>query len=162
MPTERYVFCEYCDDIRQEMFGKLSLIGVYQNTMNIIGVLPIIVPKFFISAHIVTPKDKPFLNAKIDLKVNDTIIESITPSSETLMEGQNDALRNPDVRLLSLRVVIALQPFEVTQSGRLRVQITADGEEFESNGLIITIHPDPSHLQSQMGWLHRSDPPSGP
>ena len=45
----------YCDDIRQEVGGKLSLMGVYNNVMYV-QQFPVTLPKFWVVATFVASK----------------------------------------------------------------------------------------------------------
>ena len=81
MPNPRVSYCIFCDDIRQEVGGKTSLIGIYHGDMIFPFAKPIdnpiLYPKFaaFISV-ISDPNDNPDF---IKLKV---IEESLESSSE--------------------------------------------------------------------------------
>ena len=46
-----YGFTTFCDDIRHEMGGKKTLVGIYAADMNFHGPLPITLPKFCLAIH---------------------------------------------------------------------------------------------------------------
>jgi hypothetical protein len=43
---EIYGYTIFCDDIRQEVGGKISFVGVYSGTMFVHGEFPVTLPKF--------------------------------------------------------------------------------------------------------------------
>ncbi len=57
--TDRTFHGLYCDDIRHEVGGKLSLIGCYSGDM-LVHTFPITLPKLCIHFALATPIEKPF------------------------------------------------------------------------------------------------------
>ena len=49
----------FCDDIRQELGGKLSYIGVYSSILYLSGGFPATLPKFGFSIHYIQPGRRP-------------------------------------------------------------------------------------------------------
>lgn len=133
----RFVFCLYADDIRQEVSDKVSLMGIYQGGINVIGPAPQALPKLVISAFFNTAIDHPVSEMSVDVLFNETVLQNVSPPSETIQEAQTIAGRNSAVRQLSMQLVCVLQPLVITGDGILRVRVRADGETFESNGLQI-------------------------
>lgn len=56
----RFGYSIFCDDIRNEVGGKLSFIGCYNAVMFVTDVFPFTLPKFCIHLHVVTPAHEPF------------------------------------------------------------------------------------------------------
>ena len=52
----RQVSTTFCDDIRQEIGGKLSYMGVYSSDLYV-GGFPITLPKFCVAIRVMTPAD---------------------------------------------------------------------------------------------------------
>lgn len=63
----RYATSIFCDDIRREVGGKISLMGIVSGVLGISQDPPVVLPKFGIFTTIVTPVDDPFqfLNLRI-------------------------------------------------------------------------------------------------
>ena len=55
----RHILTLFCDDIRQEIGGKFSYIGVYSGGL-FVPTFPITLPKLCLAMSAVTPADKPF------------------------------------------------------------------------------------------------------
>lgn len=137
MSDERHIFCLFADDIRHEINGKVSLIGIYQGGMNVVGAMPKILPRLVISSYINTPVSRPFCDLSVDVVWNDEVLQNVTPPTESLQEMQGTALQDSEVSMLSMQMVFVMQPFEVKGNGKLRVRARIDGETLESNALKI-------------------------
>jgi hypothetical protein len=143
MSDERHIFCLYADDIRHEINGKVSLIGIYQGGMNVVGVMPQVLPRLVISSYVNTPVSRPFSDLSVDVLWNDEVLQKVTPPTESLQEMQSTGLQDSEARLLSMQMVFVMQPFEVKGNGKLRVRAHMDGETLESNALKIQVVDGP-------------------
>ncbi len=150
MSAERHIFCLFSDDIRHEINGKVSLIGLYQGGMNIAGQLPVPLPRLVISAYINTPVDQPFQDVNVDLMLNDQVLQNVTPPPQSVKDMQDSTPQYSDSRTISMLMVLVLQPFNVTEEGRLFVRATLDGKTLEGNALRIRLAdalPEPQFHQ---------------
>lgn len=139
MSAERHIFSLFADDIRHEINGKVSLIGMYQGGMNIAGKLPVSIPKLVISTYINTPVDQPFQEISIDLMLNDQVLQNLTPPPQAVQDMQDSIPQYSDTRMISMLMVLVLQPLNVTEEGRLFVRATLDGKTLEGNALRIRV-----------------------
>lgn len=143
MTASRHVFCLYSDDIRHEINGKVSLIGIYHGGMNVAGSLPHALPKLVVSAYVNTPVGLPFTDLSIDILQNDEIMQNVKVPPEAFKDLQSNLTIDPGSKMLSLQMVITLQPFLVTGNGRLSVRVHTDGEVLDGNSLRIqTVGPE--------------------
>lgn len=53
---ERYGYCIFCDDIRNEPGGKLSFIGCYNAVMFVGREFPLALPKFCVHFYVFSPR----------------------------------------------------------------------------------------------------------
>jgi hypothetical protein len=139
MSAERNIFCLYADDIRHEVNGKVSLIGMYQGGMNVAGPLPVQLPKLVVSTYINTPLDQPFQEVSVDLMLNDQVLQNISPPAQSVKDMQDSVPQFADSHLISMLMVLVLQPFNVTEEGRLYVKAHLDGKVLESNALRVRV-----------------------
>lgn len=139
MSVERNIFCLFADDIRHEVNGKVSLIGMYQGGMNVAGPLPVPLPKLVIQTYINTPLDQPFQEVSVDLMFNDQVLQNFSPPAQSVKDMQGNLPQFADSRLISMLMVLVLQPFNVTEEGRLYVRAHLDGEVLESNALRVRV-----------------------
>ena len=54
----RPTFCIFCDDIREEAYGKVALMGIYGDDL-IVAAFPHQAPKFCISVYVISPIEDP-------------------------------------------------------------------------------------------------------
>lgn len=141
MNDTRYVFCQYCDDVRQEAGEKISLMGVYRGGMTITGTAPHVIPKLVISANIATPVSEPFNNLRIEVIQGEEAIQNIELPSDDLKKGFSSPKEGST--MFAVQMIMVLQPFVVPASGKLFVRVHADGSSFDSNPLNIQIVNSP-------------------
>jgi len=60
----RYAYCIFADDVRQETNGKMLYIGTYFNDMRV-QEFPFTIPKLSIITTVVSPIEKPFETVKL-------------------------------------------------------------------------------------------------
>jgi hypothetical protein len=94
---ERHLSVIYADDLRQEIDGKITIVGMYQSQM-LVPAFPFVIPKLAILMTAATPVNDPF--GKVTLKLlKDTELllstdldmseQEMPPLSEEQEEGIN-------------------------------------------------------------------------
>lgn len=147
MSYERNIFCIFADDIRHEVDGKISLIGMYQGGMNIGGSLPALVPQLVITTYINTSIDQPFKEISIDLLLNDQVVQNLSPPPDAVQDMQHSIPHSSDSKMITMMMVLKLQPFNVIEEGRLFIRAKIDGTVLESNALRIRmVEPKPDSM----------------
>jgi hypothetical protein len=76
-----YLFCLYAEDVRQEMTGQMSIIGVFQGGLRIPSV-PAQLPKLAIIANLRMPSDKAPNSVKLEVHRDGEVLQTIDPPSE--------------------------------------------------------------------------------
>lgn len=89
----RFVYATYCDDVRLEINGKTSLIGVYANAMFVQG-FPTNLMKLCVVVNALTPPDRPFNGFKISALFNN---KAIAEMEVPLAQLQEEASKPRDV-----------------------------------------------------------------
>lgn len=126
---------EVCEDIRVEANGKLTLVGLYQHS--------IVVPKLPFEIHQVTflvktrfPIGKPGQteNVRIEIPGSEDIIHEIPqelspPSEDLILEG---------VKFHEINIRFRVSPFKLTDPGRIRVYVRANGKDIYAGSIIVT------------------------
>ncbi|MGO8841301.1 MAG: hypothetical protein ACLQF1_09270 [Methyloceanibacter sp.] len=87
MSLEAYGFTIFCDDIRQEIGGKASYIGVYKSVMYLHGEFPIALPKFGLAITYREPREWP--NERVRFEVY------LPGATEAAIIGEFAAERGP-------------------------------------------------------------------
>lgn len=136
----RHVETLFCDDIRHEINGKLSYIGVYSGTL-FVPVFPVTLPKLCISVKIVTPVNEPLRSLTLRVLKDDEILqeivfdkEQLVSASEVLVELSDEERR---LRVQMPQFLLAFSPLHLDKACTLRVRALADHEELRGVGLII-------------------------
>lgn len=140
-------FATFCDDIRQEVGGKATLVGCYVGDMNVHGRAPITLPKLGVQATLISsPERAPKLVMfRIDFTPGDTVLFETT--LEISEEERRKALANidqdgtGDEPQFNVTQYTVLSPVTVPSDGRVRVRAIVDGETIKLGSLRIRFVP---------------------
>ncbi len=134
----------FCDDLRQEVGGKLTFVGVYTGALWVPS-LPTVLPKFVVAVTLIA--DSLPRNGELEFKIlrNDEVIASRTLDAAGLVVNSPSAGQigtASDIETVQVvRAFFAFAPFEIDSPGILRVRATVDGEELKAGGLTIDLLP---------------------
>lgn len=132
----------FCDDIREEVLGKRSLIGCYGSNM-IVSEFPVTLPKLCISAILQTPGDRPFRAVHVMvLKDEETLAEGDLP-----LEGKFDHITNEfnlATQVLRADVQFVFSPMRIEAPCTLKVRANLDGEEVRGLALTVELATPPN------------------
>lgn len=135
----RQVNTIFCDDIRHEVNGKLSLIGVYSSHM-LVPSFPMTVPQLCLVLSVLTPAEKPFRKLIFRLLKDETVlVEGEIPQNELpelqptsgVVEGEAGV----GGRLFAVQSQIVISPFAVEGPCILRVRVETEEGELKGQGL---------------------------
>lgn len=140
----RHVLTTFCDDIRHEIGGKLSYIGVYSGHL-FVPTFPVSLPKLCLAMTVITPSEKPF--RKLSLRVlrdEDVIAEGILDDAQLAnvvdaTEEATDGERKDKAQVL--RTLFVFSPFQLDGPCVLRVRAETEEEELRGLGLRIALVP---------------------
>lgn len=130
---EAHGYTIFCDDIREEVGGKSTLVGCYTGELLHQGAYPITLPKLGLVVHLLVPPDK--MPRTFELNVE------FMPTGQMLFNVSNDLTgldvnslmppKDPNVddeeRYIRLASNIILSPFVASQDGKLHVRAMLDG-----------------------------------
>ena len=127
MTTRRILLAQFCDDVRQELGNKYSLMGCYGDEI-IIDKLPAALPKLCAQLRAVTPLDKPFKRLAFRAFLNDELIAEIELPQDQLDQAAKAVCTREDSIRLSVMAIMAFSPLMIAEPSRLRVEAeTEDG-----------------------------------
>lgn len=136
----RQVEVIYCDDIRQEVSGKLTLVGVYSNILYA-QAIPIVLPKLCIIARLVSPIDQPASSFGVRIFSDDEILKEWSPEDIDLpLDGSEDV--ESDSTCWIYQAFLTFSPLPVDKPCTIRIEIDVDSETIEGLPLKIR-HPPP-------------------
>ena len=146
--TDRYISTIFCDDIRHEVNGKMSLIGVYGGDLSVPS-FPFTLNKFCISAKIVLrPGELQLPPMTLKISIGDQLIYS-QDLDETMVPPANSSNGDSDQteKRLVCQILMNLSPLELTEPGKLKVAVEIEDED-DIVGLSLKIHQTPITAES--------------
>ncbi len=138
----------YCDDVRQEVGGKLSLIGVYNGVMYVPKV-PVTLPKLWIVATYSTPIGEPPTNLKVRVLKNAEPLADLDATPEYLEHLKQLASSSEPIvpipdgvqRVVSSHMHVCLSPLAL--DGPCFLRVVAITGKCETRGLGLQIQQQP-------------------
>jgi hypothetical protein len=135
----RYGYSIFCDDIRNEVGGKLTFVGCYNAVMFVSSGFPLDLPKFCIHIHILSPVSRPYLSIETRCYVPGEV-EPVFQGAITPPEVEHQIELVPDIqgnfsapRYIAATASIILSPLRIRSPGLIRVRAALDGETDELN-----------------------------
>lgn len=125
---KRHGYSIFCDDIRNEVGGKLSFIGCYNSVMFTSPDMPFVLPKFCIHTHVVSPAEYPLSSVLLRCYVpgiDEPIIEEpidTPPIAEQKKLVSELESGNTAPRYIVASASLILSPFEVLGAGLISVR----------------------------------------
>ncbi|WP_143595019.1 hypothetical protein [Thioclava sp. DLFJ4-1] len=136
MNTEPYGTTIFCDDIRNEVNGKLTLIGCYSGDMNFTNPGPATLPTFSALVNIRIPKTTIFRSLKLHVikeegdQKQDILTADLDPDEEDLRRIISEAEKqDKDGTMISLTLPCRWSPLPISESGFIKVRAYLDGEK---------------------------------
>lgn len=139
----RYAYAIYCDDVRFEVNGKTSLIGVYADTMYI-PAFPAHLSKLCAVVTAITPSDQPFKDFAIKATYNGTTLGEMAVTAGQ-MEAQVNA--EPTAPIKSVNAQLIFSPIALPAPGSIEITFTSEGQDIQCNALQIMLPPEGIILQ---------------
>lgn len=134
----RHVETLYCDDVRHEVAGKVSFIGVYSGNL-LVPKFPITLPKLCVSVKIVSPANELTRSLNIRVSKDDAPLQEISVSAEQIsnasdfMDDMTDVQLREHVRIAQFLLVFTPMRFE--KACLLRVRVQTEGDELRGPAL---------------------------
>jgi hypothetical protein len=126
----------FCDDIRLEIGGKASYMGIYGQDMVIAGTRPALLPKLSIAAHIQIPSEVEAAHLKV------AVFRDQDGETEELITVEGD-IERPEGLAVSqntfIQAIVHLNavPFQITGDCDVKVRAYIDDAECKLGSLPI-------------------------
>ncbi len=121
-----------CDDVREEVGHKSTLVGVYQGDLTV-PEAPTILPKLSFFFRVVARTERPMTR----------LVVRVLKNGEDFLTADfaEDALPKPDSKdgTYHVQIVLQAQPFEVTGPADLRFLADTEDETLDGGHLIIRV-----------------------
>jgi hypothetical protein len=146
-PTpEIYGYTIFCDDIRQEVGGKLSFVGVYSGTIFIHGEFPVTLPKFAFGISLIQRREivEPNIEVQIFLPGDAEDSPSIRGQLSEPMEGALAAqIARAVDETATMHINLVAAPLTFTESGIMKVRAVRRGDLISLGDIRIESQPYP-------------------
>ena len=133
MTGHRIVIAQFCDDVRQEIGNKFSLMGCYGTDLYVPS-FPFTLPKLCAFVHVRTPRELPFQRLTLRLVRGGEVLSELVANPEKLNAGEEPPAW---ARWLSMTGILAVTPFRATASCRLQVLAETESGTIESGQFLI-------------------------
>ena len=147
----RFVHTLYCDDVRQEIGGKMTFVGAYQGQMLAEQPGELMLPKLCIVLTAQTPHEQPFKKLHVKLYRDDEVLQEMdVPVGRELIANIADGgPANFDV----IGVIITLHGLKFEKSATLRVRVKTESEELSALGFQVKLKSGESPESSTDGLV---------
>jgi hypothetical protein len=132
MTAPRTVIAQFCDDVRQEIGNKFSLMGCYGTDLYV-PTFPITLPKLCVFVHVRTAREHPFERLTLRLVRGSELLSELVANPEKLNAGDTPEW----ARWLSMTGILAVTPFHAPGPCRLQVLAETESETLESGQFLI-------------------------
>lgn len=151
-PREPFGYTIFCDDIREEVGNKLTLVGVYTDRMGVqTETLPIAIPVFGLLARVFVPASFSFSSLRY-------VVEKVIPGNAPEVLHRTDTIRVPDIppppetleaAIFTLNLSAKISPLLLSENCRIRSLVYLDEVEVKLGSLLvdITLHSDGGHSE---------------
>jgi len=150
----RHVQTIFCDDIRHEIGGKLSYIGVYSSSMYV-NKFPAILPKIGLSVKVISPVEQPLRTMTLRVLKDEETLQTIELDEAQLKEASQDSedISEQDQKQGSQKVQVAqfllmFTPLELAAPCKLRVRVQTESGEL--SGLALRIEHPPNEQDATL------------
>ncbi|WP_295433096.1 hypothetical protein [uncultured Thiodictyon sp.] len=143
----RHIETLFCDDIRHEVGGKLSFIGVYSGGL-IVPAFPVTLPKLCLSVRIVTPTGEPLSSLTLRIWKDDKILQEMVLAEDQLAAASSDATdemigeqQKNGVRVSVSQVLLVFSPIQFDEPCVLKVRAQTETGELAGVALRVMTQP---------------------
>lgn len=131
----------FCDDIREEVGGKKTYVGIYLQDMIVHSEFPVVIPQFSIAVTYVEPIESDILPVKVSIFIPDENGDDASAFDVDLPEDRGPRLGTLDGDTAVTQRVNSLffkvSPLILTTEGRIKVRAYRGGEEMRLGSLRI-------------------------
>lgn len=131
----------FCDDIRDEVTGKKTYVGVYLQDMVIAGEFPLLIPQFAMAITYLEPLNSPIYPVSVKIFVPTPENESEVVADIQLPVERAENISNQDVDPLAQYrahlLYFKISPFVIPSEGYVKVRAYLNDEEIRLGSLRI-------------------------
>jgi hypothetical protein len=131
----------FCDDVRFEMDGKVSLIGTYGGDMIVRDGFPLVLPKFAAAVLFVQKKEVFSTNLELRIFLPGDAEDKPSVVTELIRPGVTPSAPEADSNFIIVRTNMIFTPFPLDGPGNIKVRVARDGVLYGAGSLRIIAAP---------------------
>jgi hypothetical protein len=138
----------FCDDIRQEVGGKITFIGYYGIEMVIHGVFPAVLPKFAFGVNFFQRRTvfEPKIGIRIFMPGDPDDAPSITadmshPNPDDVLKTPPSPSKPGEISSIAMMANLVFSPFTISGPGSIKVRIERRGDLVRAGALVVSPPP---------------------
>lgn len=136
----RFAYSIFCDDIRHEVNGKLSIIGTYDAQL-FVPIFPATISKLCAIVTVLTSEDEPFSDIRIKGIFGEQELFNLHIDRSQLEAAAADERRPQKGPIKKIQTMAILSPVSFDAPGKITIEVLADGQAIECSGLEIQENP---------------------
>lgn len=144
--ADRFVTAIFCDDIRQEVGEKVSMMGCYQGEL-LVEAMPAMLAKLCVFLTVSTPIGRPLKKLSVRVMQDETELAVMEAPAESMAKARPPADEN-STRIMA-NMAMMFSPFAIAAPAIVRVLVTT--EEGEMLGPRLRIKTVADHAASLSG-----------
>lgn len=130
----RHVETLFCDDIRHEIGGKLSYIGVYSGGL-FVPAFPVTLPKLCLSVRIVTPASEPLRTLILRVLKDEENLQELTLDEDQLAAASDADEDATEERIQMTQFMLVFSPIQFDEPCTLKVRVQTETGELRGMAL---------------------------
>ena len=145
MNSDRFVVAQFCDDIRQEIGNKHSLMGCYAEDL-LVPSLPWLLAKLCAQIKVATPIERPFEKLTVRALLNEELIAELEFPAAQLDIAKRD-IKSRDLgaeRRMAVVALLTFSPLQVQEACKLRIEAETEEGVLRGSSLSIAVGPPPA------------------
>lgn len=150
----RHLETLFCDDIRHEMGGKLSFIGVYSGGL-FVQEFPVTLSKLCLSVKIVTLANEPLRSLKLRVLKDEDVLAEIVVDEAQLAAASDSAEEVTEEqskeRVLMAQFMLVFSPIQFDGPCTLRIRAKTEDGELRGMALKVDQTPPPGLIPDRSG-----------
>lgn len=142
------VSCIYCDDVRREIGGKITVVGMYSESVAVVfpeqG--PLVLPKLCFIATVRSSTEEDFKSLRCDIRLDHEIVHSVEVPSHVLL---SQVPPNENQGWNITQMIMEMGNISIPRPGILRFSAVVDGDkEYECPGIRFRKASDDTHSKA--------------
>ena len=132
--THRTLQTIFCDDIRHETSGKLTLVGVYSDSL-VVSTLPATLPRLCLVARLLSPMNEAPSSVKLRIFRGEELLQEVVANEI----AQPSRKKTVSAQVQIVQFLVEFPAFEIATPCLLRVHAEVDGGEIYGAPLNIQV-----------------------